>query len=92
MDETVASHVTAQEVDESDSEIDLTEAPEALEDGGQAIVDELKELNLGYVEEPCLVYVSAMFTPKEEEEYFKLLSEYKNVFAWIYKDMPELDP
>jgi len=36
LDETVASHVTAQEVDESDSEIDLTEAPKALEDGGKA--------------------------------------------------------
>jgi len=36
LDETVeASHVTVQEVDESDSEIDLTEAPKALEDGGK---------------------------------------------------------
>jgi len=59
---------------------------------GQATVDELKELNLGFVEEPRPVYVSVMLTPKEEEEYFKLLSEYKDVFAWSYKEMPGLDP
>ena len=53
---------------------------------GQATVDELKELNLGFVEEPRPVYVSVMLTPKEEEEYFKLLSEYKDVFAWSYKE------
>ena len=49
-----------QEVDESNSEIDFTEAVEALEDGGQAIVDKLKELNLRFAEKPRPVYVSAM--------------------------------
>jgi len=53
LDETAeASHVTVQEIDELDSETDLTEAPKAPEDGGQATVDELKELNLGSVKEP----------------------------------------
>jgi len=33
-----------------------------------------------------------MFTPKEEEEYFELLSKYKDVLAWSYKEMPRLDP
>jgi len=44
------------------------------------------------VEEPCPIYVSVMLTPKEEEEYFKLLSKYKDVYAWSYKEMLGLDP
>jgi len=30
--------------------------------------------------------------PKEEKQYFHLLSEYRDVFAWSYKEMPGLDP
>jgi len=54
-------------------------------------VDELKELNLGTSEEPHLIYVSSLLTPKEEKEYFDLLLEYKDVFAWSYKEIPRLD-
>ena len=70
-----------QEVDDSDSEIELAETPKTLEDGGQAMVDELKELNLGTLEEPCPIYVSSLLTSEEEKEYFNLLGEYKDVFA-----------
>ena len=27
----------------------------------------------------------------EKREYFDLLSEYKDVFVWSYKEMPDLD-
>jgi len=63
-----------------------------LEDGGQATVDDLKELNLGTKEEPRPIYVSSLLMQEEEKEYFVLLSEYKDVFAWSYKKMPGLDP
>jgi len=53
---------------------------ETLE-GGQATVDDLKELNLGTKEEPHPSYVSSLLTQEEEKEYFDLLSEYKDVFA-----------
>ena len=49
-------------------------------------MDELKELNLGTSEEPRPIYVSSLLTPKEEKEYFDLLLEYKDVFAWSYKN------
>jgi len=49
-----------------------------LEDEGQAIVDELKELNLGIEEEPCPLYISTALTANEQEQYFKLLYEYKD--------------
>ncbi|XP_057246772.1 uncharacterized protein LOC130589519 [Beta vulgaris subsp. vulgaris] len=45
------------EAPESDEEMETDEAPKTLEDGGQATVDELKELNLGTQEEPRPVYV-----------------------------------
>ena len=60
--------------------------------GGEATIDKLKELNLGTNKEPRLIYVSSLLTPEEESKYFELLMEYKDVFAWTYKEMPGLDP
>ena len=82
---------------EIDSELDAlddepNEAPQAIEDGGQATVDELKELNVGTDEEPRPIYVSSLLMPKEESKYFELLMEYKDVFTWTNKEMPGLDP
>ena len=71
---------------------EVDEAPPALEDGVQATVDELKEINLGTTEEPRPTFISALLTPEEQEGYLKLLVEYKDVFAWTYKEMPRLDP
>ena len=86
-----SNHFTVREVDDFDAEIELMETPETLEDGGQATVDELKELNVGTSEEQHLTYVSSLVTPKEEKEYFDFLSKYKDLFAWSYKQMPWLD-
>jgi len=87
-----SNHITAHECDDSDSEIVLAETPVTFEDGGQATVDELKELNLRTNEELHPIYVSSSLTPEEEKWYLELLSEYKDVFAWNYKEMPGLDP
>jgi len=56
----------------------------------QATVDEFKELNLGTKEDPWPIYASPMLTPNEQKEYFELLSEYKDVFAWSYNEMLRL--
>ena len=87
-----SNHITIHECDDSDSEIELAETPKTFEDGGQATVDDLKELNLGTNEEPRPIYVSSSLTLEEEKQYLELLSEYKDVFAWSYKEMPGLDP
>ena len=55
-------------------------------------MDELKELSLGITDEPRPIVVSALLTPAEEKEYIELLIEYKDVFAWTYKEMPGFDP
>jgi len=95
-DEQVASsnHITTRECDDLDleSEIEHAETLETLEDGGQATVDDLKELNLRTKEEAHSIYISSLLTQEAEKEYFDLLSEYKDVFAWSYKEMPGLDP
>jgi len=41
-----SNHITIHECDDSDSEIELAKTAETFEDGGQATVDDLKELNL----------------------------------------------
>jgi len=47
-----------------DYEIELVEAPRTLEDGGQAIINDLIELNCGSVEELHPIYASIVLTPK----------------------------
>ena len=77
------------------SEDEPGEAPQVLRTGGggrQTNVDELKELNLGTNEDPRPIYVSMLLSPSEEKSYFKLLLNYKDVFAWSYKEMLGLDP
>ncbi|XP_012839468.1 PREDICTED: uncharacterized protein LOC105959853 [Erythranthe guttata] len=91
--ESVASsyHITLSEIDvieEEDAEI----APPELEEGVKATIDELKEINLGDAENPRPIYISALLAVNEEETYIELLHEFKDVFAWSYKEMPGLDP
>jgi len=63
-EEQVASSndITIRECDDSDSdlEIELAETPKKFEDGGQATVDVMKELELGTKEELHPIYVSAL--------------------------------
>ncbi|XP_074271002.1 uncharacterized protein LOC141594921 [Silene latifolia] len=87
-----SNHVTAQECPNLEDEIEVGEIPKTLEDGVQATVDDLKGINLGTNEEPRPVYVSSLLTVQEQTEYVELLSEYKDVFAWSYQEMPSLSP
>ncbi|XP_038687483.1 uncharacterized protein LOC119986862 [Tripterygium wilfordii] len=60
------NHVTIEEVtekefsSESSSDEEPISAPSTLEDGGQATVDELKEINLGTKADPMPTFVSAL--------------------------------
>jgi hypothetical protein len=67
-------------------------APQQLEDGGQLTTDELVEVNLGTEEEPRPTFVSSALTPLEKESYREFLMEFRDCFAWSYKEMPGLDP
>ncbi|XP_074290694.1 uncharacterized protein LOC141617398 [Silene latifolia] len=89
---TSSYHIIVEEIPDENEEVEADEAPKTLEDRGQSTVDELKELNLGTTEDPRPIYISALLTKEEQEEYYKLLVEYKDVFAWSYKEMPGLSP
>ncbi|KAL0371823.1 UNVERIFIED_CONTAM: hypothetical protein Scaly_0863900 [Sesamum calycinum] len=73
-------------------EEDAEDAPIELEEGIKATIDKLKEVNLGNIENPRPIYISASLTQEEKEPYIALLHEFKDVFAWSYKKIPGLDP
>ena len=54
--------------------------------------DELEDMNLGTTEEPSMVKVSKRLDKDMKEKLQKLLEEFKDVFAWSYKDMKGIDP
>ena len=86
-------HVTVEVNSNPESSKDeLAKAPQAFEDEEQATVDELKELNLGTNENLRPIYVSVFLSHSEEKSYLELLLDYKDVFAWSYKEMTGLDP
>ena len=43
-------------------------------------------------EDPCIVYIATDLSPEEEELLIKTLKEYRDVFAWSYKDLKGVDP
>ncbi|WP_458473062.1 hypothetical protein, partial [Haemophilus sp. SZY H57] len=86
-------HVTILQEDESSlEEEDIQEAPERFESGNKSTVDELNEVNLGEEGEHRPTFLSANLTQEEVGSYVKLLKEYRDVFAWNFKEMPGLDP
>ncbi|KAA0054169.1 uncharacterized protein E6C27_scaffold131G00980 [Cucumis melo var. makuwa] len=86
-------HITILEKLEIETpEEDTKDVPQSLENGGQSTVDELKEVNLGTIEEPRPTIISASLSSEEEGKYMSLLTEYKDIFAWSYKEMSGLDP
>ncbi|XP_060190648.1 uncharacterized protein LOC132619910 [Lycium barbarum] len=71
---------------------DAKDAPPEFEEGVKTTVDALKEVNLGTDEDPRPTYVNSLLAVDEESAYVELHKEYKDVFAWSYKEMPGLDP
>ncbi|MCO5592354.1 hypothetical protein L7F22_046356 [Adiantum nelumboides] len=43
-------------------------------------------------DEPKPIYIATDLNPKEKKELINLLREYKDVFAWSYKDLKGVDP
>ncbi|XP_075483743.1 uncharacterized protein LOC142523894 [Primulina tabacum] len=84
-------HITSKE-GEAPLEEDAETALPELERGVKATIDELKEINLGSLDGPRPIYLSASLSIDEKEAYVKLLHEYEDIFAWSYKEIPGLDP
>ncbi|XP_070015187.1 uncharacterized protein [Nicotiana sylvestris] len=84
-------HISFNDGDPQEVE-DAKDAPPELEEGVKATIDALKEVNLGIDEEPRPTYLSALLEVDEESTYIELFKEFRDVFAWSYKEMPSLDP
>ena len=84
-------HITALD-GEDHPEKGAEDALLAFEEGVKSTIDDLKKINLGTLDDPRPVYISALLTSEEEKIYIELLSEYKDIFSWSYKEMCGLDP
>ena len=56
----------------------------------ELIKEETQPINLGTDDEPKMIQVGNTLTIFEKEELVALLTEFKEVFAWSYEDMPEI--
>ena len=56
------------------------------------INEPLVEINLGTEEKPRNLMIGGGLTNEQSGKLIQLLSEYIDVFAWSYEDMPGLDP
>ena len=55
--------------------------------------EEAKRVDLAIPgEEPRPVYIATDLLPEEEEQLLSTLQEYKDIFAWSYKDLKGVDP
>ena len=55
--------------------------------------EDAKRIDLAKLgEDPRPVYIAMDLTPKEEELLISTLNEYRDVFAWSYRDLKGVDP
>ena len=81
------NHITMEELDQDDEvliEEGIEDAPPTFEEGNKVAADDLKEVNLGTPEDIRPTFLSANLTTEEMQDYVKLLSEYRDIFAWTY--------
>uniref|UniRef100_A0A2N9FZ87 Uncharacterized protein n=1 Tax=Fagus sylvatica TaxID=28930 RepID=A0A2N9FZ87_FAGSY len=56
------------------------------------IENETLKINLGTLENPKKFKIGSTLLPEKQEELTRLLKEFPEVFAWLYEDMPGIDP
>ena len=49
-------------------------------------------INLGNDENPLLIKIGSTISEQEMKDLKELLTEFQEVFAWPYEDMPSIDP
>ena len=52
----------------------------------------LETINLGNDKNPCLIKIGSTLSKKEKKDLQELLTEFQEMFAWSYEDMPRIDP
>ena len=57
----------------------------------EPVKEETQAINLGTDDEPKMIQVGNTLTILEKDALVALLTEFKEVFAWLYEDMPGID-
>ena len=57
----------------------------------EPIKEETQPINLGTNDEPKMIQVGNILTTFEKDALVALLTEFKEVCAWSYEDMPRID-
>ena len=57
----------------------------------EPIKEETQPINLGTNDEPKMIQVGNTLTASEKDALVALLTKFKEVFAWLYEDMPRID-
>lgn len=72
----------------------LRKKKKVVEEETQVTAEEkLEEINLGTnPQKPRPISISLKLLEEEKLELIQLLKEFKDIFAWEYKEMPGLDP
>ena len=52
----------------------------------------LETINLGNNQNPHLIKIGSTLNERERKDLQELLTEFQEVFAWSYEDMPGIDP
>ena len=68
------------------------EINEQLEKKIKPMEPTLETINLGNNENPHLIKIDSTLNEKEMKDLQELLTEFQEVFAWSYEDMPGIDP
>ena len=78
------NHITIEEDDNDELIIkeDVEEALPSFKSENKPTMDELKEINLGTVENLRPTFINANISPEEEMNYMELLIEYRDIFAY----------
>ncbi|MBN8143100.1 hypothetical protein J0J23_22630, partial [Vibrio vulnificus] len=55
------------------------------------MVEKTEAINVGTPEKPQELQIGTTLNQAEKQQFIELLTEFKDVFAWSYKDMPGID-
>ena len=65
---------------------------EILQEGeGAPVIENTEPINVGTEQEPQELRIGTTLNPVERASFVDILHEFKDVFAWSYKDMPGID-
>ena len=71
---------------------EVVQAPEQLQDQPKPQGDELEEINMAREGESVRpLFISKNLSKEQKTSLVQLVHEYRDVFAWTYKEMPALD-